>query len=305
MARPVVARLALALLLLPAGAAGLAAQGKPRPARPFSARAAAATLFTVNRVQCGLEAAGMLCGQGNASSTDVETFWPRGTPNQYVFAAGLQVAAVIGPDGGPWAGDTTGAFFFDTKGTTVHGQVLEPLHLSGDPADAAAWPEAARVPQGDAGEAIYGPALRGRPFAAQGDVWQLFWDGDSARKAGRPHPLGVVVEQRTLAWDYPNGNQDVVYHVATFYNVTSTDPAAYAGVRPAMRELLLKQAQAFHRLNPAAPAGGYTMTDLHVGAMSDDDVGSAGVNYSTVSLPAAMGFSYERGFDLPPSWTLD
>ncbi|HEU4700402.1 MAG TPA: hypothetical protein VFS40_14555, partial [Gemmatimonadales bacterium] len=47
------------------------------------------------------------------------------------------------------------------------------------------------------------------------------------------------------------------------------------------------------------------MTDLHVGAMSDDDVGSAGVNYSTVSLPAAMGFSYERGFDLPPSWTLD
>ena len=102
--------------------------------------------LTVNRVYCGLNSTGQVCVDSTGSSTIGGGFWPKGTADQYIFNSGLQLAGIIGGDGGDWAGDTTGAFFFDPKGTTEHGVEITPIYNSQNPEDAAAWPEAAKVP---------------------------------------------------------------------------------------------------------------------------------------------------------------
>ena len=85
---------------------------------------------------------------------------------------------------------------------------------------------------------FYNPVLRGINSASQGDVWFVTWDGNSTLIAGRPHPLGVAVESRGLGWNYPTGNEDIVYFTFAFYNVTASDPAAYSAVRPAIRPIM-------------------------------------------------------------------
>src|SRR5919107_3547632 len=103
---------ALALRPVIAGAA----EAKPRPgnqnkgfrlfARPLGA-------LVINRIYCGLSSGGEICVDSTNSSTIGGGFWPKGTADQYVFNSGLQIAGIIGPEVAPWAGDTTGAFFFD------------------------------------------------------------------------------------------------------------------------------------------------------------------------------------------------
>ena len=73
--------------------------------------------ITINRIYCGLATTGEVCVDSTNSSTIGGGFWPKGTADQYVFNSGLQIAGVIGADANPeWAGDTTGAFFFDPEG---------------------------------------------------------------------------------------------------------------------------------------------------------------------------------------------
>ena len=77
------------------------------------------------------------------------------------------------------------------------------------------------------------------------------------------HPLGILVEQRGLGWNFPVGNEDIIYFVYTFYNVTASDPAAYAGIRPGMREIAAAQGATFQQQNEptfgvSLPDGGYT-----------------------------------------------
>ena len=35
-----------------------------------------------------------------------------------------------------------------------------------------------------------------------------------------------------MGYNFPSGNEDILYFIYTFYNVTSRDPAAYAGCGP-------------------------------------------------------------------------
>ena len=280
---------------------------KPRGFRLFARSTGA---LTINRVYCGLTSTGEVCVDSTNSSTIGGGYWPKGTADQYVFNSGLQLAGIIGSDGGPWAQDTTGAFFFDPKGTTQHGQQVEPIYNASNPDDAANWPQAAFVPQGDAVEEIFNPLLRGRVSASQGDVWWLSWDGNPAQNAGREHPLGVVVEQRGMGWNFPAGNEDIVYFVYTFYNVTSLDPAAYAAIRPGLREIMIARAQQFHELNNAAfgvtlPTTGYTINNLFAAFAADMDVADAGANFSSVILPFALGHTYTSRFNQPAGWTFD
>ena len=225
--------LALALAaLIPATAAA-----KPEPgARPRGFRLFARTLgaMTVNRVYLGLSSAkGNIGVDSTNSSTIGGGYWPKGTGNQFVFNSGLQVAGKVSNPGGAWDGDVSGAFFFDPKGTTEHGDGVEPIYNFQNPADAGAWPDAARVPvEINEADNFYNPVLRGIVSASQGDVWFVTWDGNPSLIAGRPHPLGVAVESRGLGWNYPTGNEDIVYFTFTFYNVTASDPAAYSGGPP-------------------------------------------------------------------------
>ena len=254
-------------------ASGLA-ESRPRPGtqlRGFRLHARALGALTVNRIYCGLTATGEICRDSTGSAEVGGGFWPKGTANQYVFNSGFQLAGIIDPGAGfPWAGDTSGATFYNPSGGS-NGEPVRPIHNSADPADLAAWPAAARIPQGDASEELFDPLLRDNPSASQGDVWWLSWDGNPALTSAtaRRHPLGVLLEQRGMGWNFPAGNEDILYFIYTVYNITSTSDAAYSGVRPAMRDILLEKARDFRSLNETRfgieiPAGGYAIQDLYV-----------------------------------------
>jgi hypothetical protein len=310
------------LALILAAVTPTLASAKPEPGakgRGFRMFARPLGALTVNRVYCGLSSTGEVCVDSTNSSTIGGGFWPKGTANQYVFNSGLQIAGIIGPDGGDWADDTTGAFFFDPKGTTQHGEQVQPIFNTQNPVDNAFISDqsstdpvalAARVPETDANGLLFNNLLRGRTAASQGDVWWLSWDGNPGLLAGRPHPLGVVVEQRGLGWNFPSGNEDIVYFIYTFYNITSINPADYAAVRPGMREILIQQANTFQQRNEATfgisiPDGGYTITNMFANFAADMDVGDAGQNYASVNVPFALGYTYEHTFSQFAGWAFD
>jgi hypothetical protein len=298
---------------------------KPKPTakkRSFRLFARALGAFTINRIYCGLNSDGEVCVDSTNSSVIGGGFWPKGTPDQYVFNSGLQIAGVVGSDANPeWQGDTTGAFFFDPKGTTQHGEEVEPVYnttnsddfaLISDPAATDPVALAARVPSGDATAELYNPLLRGRAAASQGDVWWISWDGNPALNAGRSHPLGIAVEQRGLGWNFPVGNNDIAYFVYTFYNVTAKDPAVYtaAGVRPGMADILAQKGEEFQTKNEQAfgisiPDGGYTVTSLFAAFSADMDVSEATVNFSSVNVPFGLGYVYAHDFSGSTGWVFD
>ena len=287
----------VAVLLAPSPAGAVPEPGAK--GRGFRLFARALGAITVNRIYCGLNSAGEVCVDSLGSSTIGGGYWPKGTADQYIFNSGLQLAGII--SGGPWDGDTTGAFFFDPKGTTVHGNEVRPIYNSQNPEDAAAWPDEARVPSTGPSSDFFDNLLKGRIAASQGDIWYLTWEGDPGLNAGRPHPLGIMAEVRGIGWNYPRGNEDILYFIYTFYNVTSLEAASYATARPELQPILLEQAEAFHTRNNASfgitlPTGGYTISNLFAAFARDDDVADAGANYSSVNLPFALGYTYEHTF---------
>jgi hypothetical protein len=286
---------------------------KPRPGKPsqgFRLFAKATGAMTVNRIYCGISTTGEICVDSLNSSTVGGGFWPKGTADQYVFNSGLQLAGIIGPDANPeWAGDTTGAQLFSPRGDNT-GEGVSLLYNASDPDDVTNWPEAAKVPLGDASENLFDPLLRGRVSASQGDVWMLSWEGNPSFTAGREHPLGVLVEQRGMGWNFPAGNQDILYFIYTFYNVTARNPEAYAAIRPGMREMAAAQGVKFQDLNENKygidiPDGGYTLTDLFAAFGADMDVSEAGANYASVNVPFSLGYTYESTFSPAAGWTFD
>jgi hypothetical protein len=318
--------LAVAAVTPSTATADATAAVKPKPgakARGFRLFARSLGAITINRIYCGLATTGEVCVDSTNSSTIGGGFWPKGTADQYVFNSGLQIAGIIGSDANPeWAGDTTGAFFFDPKGTTQHGEQVEPIYNTTNPEDAAFIGDttstcndvckAAKVPFGDTNADLFFPLLQGRTAASQGDVWWLSWDGNPGLVAGRPHPLGILVEQRGMGWNFPKGNEDILYFLYTFYNVTSKNLATYqaAGVRPGMAEILARQGAEFQDENEAAfgiqiPDGGYTVENLFAAFSADMDVAEAGSNYSSVNVPFALGYVYEHAFEPASGWTFD
>jgi hypothetical protein len=310
--------------VIPSTATAAAVKPKPGVGKAGGFRLFARSLgaLTINRVLCGLATTGEVCVDSTNSSTIGGGFWPKGTADQYVFNSGLQIAGIIGPEAPAWAGDTTGAFFFDPKGTTQHGEQVEPIYNSTDPEDNAFVSDttgtcnevcrAAKVPSGDTNQDLFFPLLRGRTAASQGDVWWLSWDGNPTQSAGRPHPLGVLVEQRGMGWNFPSGNEDIIYFIYTFYNVTARDPAVYttAGVRPGMADILARQGAIFQDRNEAAfgvdiPDGGYTINNMFAAFSADMDVAEAGANFSSVNVPFALGYVYEHTFAPADGWTFD
>ena len=156
----------LVLAVLPDGAD--AAKPKPgvRKSRGFSLFAAVRGVMAINRVQCGVNSGkGEVCVDVTGNSVLGGGFWPRGTVDQYVFNSGLQIGGIIDPAAGfDWAGDTTGAFFFDPKGSTENGEGVQPVYNTAtaedfafisDPATTDPVALAARVPIGDANEALF------------------------------------------------------------------------------------------------------------------------------------------------------
>jgi hypothetical protein len=256
----------------------------------FSLFAGPTAVLTGNQLQCGLTNVGAVCTDVFDSPTGGGGFWPVGTPNAYIFNTGLQVAGIIQADGGPWANDTTAAFFFDPKGTTQHGTAVTPIYDSLNPDDLANWPEEAKVPVSD----LFQPILWGRSAASQQDSWVKYWDGDPSRISGREHPLGIEVTQRSLAWNYPAGNESLIYFLYNFENVSDSD------------EFKRLNNTLFFGGDNALPEDGYLIGELYAAFATDMDVSDATENFSTAILPFDVGISYTGGFNAPEfSYTPD
>ena len=321
-------RIAAAALVLSVAASSVA-MAKPKPGKGFRLLSSAVTIFTTNRVQCRIFSDGSICATG--SSTVGGGIWPRGTADQYIFGSGINIAGVI--ESGDksvngFAGDTAGGFFNNTAGTS-NGTEVRPIFSSADPTDAGAWPDEARVPCSatntdptspcltnglgtDPAGDLFAQPLQGAVAASQGDLWFMSWEGDPGQLAARAHPLGVAVETRVLGWNFPSGNEDIIYVLYTFYNITSTDPASYAAIRPSLRPVLLQKAADFQALNTAKyginlPAGGYAINNLFAASVSDMDVAQADVNYASVNVPFALGYTYDHAFSNAADlgWTFD
>ncbi|HXI34064.1 MAG TPA: hypothetical protein VNH63_08295 [Gemmatimonadales bacterium] len=261
--------------------------------------------LSANRVFCAVNAFADFCTfygdnlYGNA-------FWPvtGGSPftaGQYIFDAGPQIAGVISPSAGfAWAGDTVDALFFDINATQEHGDRVLGVFDSRDTSDVAAWPSAGVIR--DAG--LYDARLLGRNAASDQDLWLRAWDGNANFLSGRPHPLGIALDVRAMAFNAPEPNKDIVYFAMTFYNVSARDPAAYANptvpaaLAPGLAALGARfQDSSESKFGIAIPDGGYRIDSLYVGLAMDPDVTTeVGRNYTSVVLPFATGFAYHAAF---------
>lgn len=299
------ARAATALGLLGITVGVAVAAARPVPERPRARRAlnlfaVTNAVMDVNRVYCGINNLGELCVDPTNSPVLGGGFWPKGTPDQYIFNSGLQLAGVIDAGAGfPWAGDTVGAFFFDARGTQVQGDAVTLVYNSLDAEDAAAWPNGAVIR--DTG--LFASVLIDRPSASQQDLWTRAWDGNPALIAGRTHPMGILVEERGLAWNYPSGNEDIVYFLFTFYNVSAADPNAYVNstIPPAVQAEIAAIGAEFQQRNEAVfnvtiPDAGYTINSLFAAFSMDPDVGDAAHNYASAILPFQMALAYKADF---------
>ena len=118
---------ALGLAVVPAISAA-ATKPDPTVKKPgFRLFARAGGSLRVNQVTCGLISNGQICVDSTGSSTIPGSVWPKGTNNQYTFNSGISIAGIIGPEVAGWAGDTTGAFFFD--GAREVERRADPAHL--------------------------------------------------------------------------------------------------------------------------------------------------------------------------------
>ena len=298
-----VAPLALAGMLL----LGARADARPLRGRPFDLFAGPHALIRANRVRCNVDRAGELCVDPTNSPITGGGFWPAGTTDQYVFNQGLQFAALLqGPAGSPWNGDTVGAYFFDPRGDQKQGSPLTPIYDALNPADFFRWPRAAFAHDVD----LFAPQLIGRHTVSDQDTWQRYWDGNTALGNGRVHPMGMLVDQRTMAWNTP-GLEDAVFFVFRLINITATDPAAYqqlasAGYDAAEIADVVGIARTFHDAMAATygvslPSAGYTFANAYVGFSQDADVGQAGSNYSNANLIFQAMFAYKSDFR-EPAW---
>jgi hypothetical protein len=286
-----------------------------RAARPIARRSF--SLFAgnptgelqVNRVYCGMTDAGESCTDVTGSPVLGGGSWPRGTPDVYVFNTGIQVVGIIPSGAGfAWAGDTVGAWAIDTRGPATHMVALSGFYSSLIPDDAANWPSAAYVND----PTLYNPALLGRPTISQQDTWSRYWDGSTTLLTGRRQTAGILVEQRSLAWNFPTGNEDLVYFLYRFTNVTArassgvyanlsqygysaTDIAEIAALGDAYQDA------AEAAFNIQIPDGGYTIGSTYVAFTADMDVGDAGNNYASASLPFALATTWKSDW-LEPAW---
>ncbi len=306
-----------ALLVVGATAASSVAAAKPiKPTRPRAMNlfSSAGYLFEVNRQQCGLKNDGQVCVAFAGSPVGGGGFWPKGTPDQYIFNSGLQLAGIIARSSGfAWAGDTSGAFFFDARGDQLMGNPLSLIFSRLVPPDVSAWPQTPptkTVLDAD----IYNPILIGSEAISQGDAFVRYWEGDPVALTGREHPMGIAVDQRILAWNFPSGNEDIIYVIYTFYNVTarfssgkynnSTIPAALQAEIGAIGDQFQDVNE--NKFKIQIPDGGYTIDSLYAAQAMDADVAVFSQNYATTIVPFNLGLEYtgtflgDVGWQFPP-----
>jgi hypothetical protein len=245
---------------------------------PFNLNAGPNAVLQGNLVQCGINNQGDVCTDIFNSPTGGGGFWPSGTTNQYIFNSGLQIAGINSADAGPWARDTVGAYFFDARGTQAHGTSLSDVYNSLNASDFANWPTDAIASD----TSLFNAALIGNKVVSDQDSWVRYWDGDPNRISQRSHPMGIRVEQRSLAFNAPAGAEHTIFFIYRFTNITN-DPQF--------------QSASEQRFTVTLPDAGWTIGNIYAAFAMDPDVTThATDNFSTGILPFSMGVAYHGRF---------
>jgi hypothetical protein len=285
---------------------------RPEAARGFNLFAGAVNvMMNTNRIACNINNIGEQCVNPGNSSVVAGGYWPKGTPDQYIFNGGLQIAAIIpGVKTAtfPWPGDTVGAYFFDARGDQAAGQGLTNVYNSLNATDLAEWPTAAYVND----PTLFNAALLGRKTISQQDSWVRYWDGSVNLLTGRQHPMGLLVDQRAMMWNFPSGNQDIMYFLMRFINITANDATRYQGLSAfgySASDIadIVQIGRNFRAASQAQfgvtiPDTGYAFANMYAGYGQDPDEGNSGVNYSTASLPFQMAYVYKANMS-EPTWS--
>ena len=309
----VLQRFALTAVLVLGAGVSVVSTSAARPTRPGPRVQSAKSMFSLfggvaqlrlnaNRVDCNvMNNKGNQCNNPFGSGTVEGGFWPNGTGDNYVFNGGLQVAGTVvsdttaGESPFQWDGDTVGVFFMDPTGFYQEGDAVTNIYSSLNANDVAAWPNAAYVKD----PTLYNAALLGRLSISQQDTWVRYWDGNTSITSGRKHAMGLLVEQRGLLWNFPSGNQDILYFLFRFINITSVNRADYANLSAAGYssgdiDSIVNIAVAFHNAalatyNVTIPNSGYTFHNVFANYFQDADEGNqSSLNYSQAVFPFSL-----------------
>jgi len=313
-ARRLLASGALMGVLLAAGAAAIgdvspeAKRSGATASRSLSLFAGPTVELTANQWKCGLANFGDVCANVFNSPTGGGGSWPIGTPNAYIFNTGMQIGGISADGNYAWANDTLGAFLFDASGIRPSGEAITNIYDSTNPEDLcgdadedgyddcwgmADYDPTASFPTLDdlyvTDETLFQENLLGRANISQQDSWVQYWDGSPTRITDRQHPMGLLITQRSLAWNYPTGNESILYFIFEIRNVTHTP------------EFQGPNELAFFGGDPTGiPDEGITFNEVYAGFSTDMDVtDDASANFSTAILPFDLGLSYHGGFDAP------
>ena len=244
----------------------------------FNLNAGPNSILQANLIQCGITNEGEVCSDVFDSPTGGGGFWPSGTANQYIYNSGLQLAGINSAAAGPWSRDTVGAYFFDARGTQAHGSALTDVYSSLNPADLANWPAGGIITD----TSIFNSALIGSKVISDQDSYVEYWDGDPNRISGRTHPMGIKVQQRSLAFNAPAGAEHTIFFIYRFTNVTND---------PTFQQLNEG------RFNVQLPDAGWQIDSIYAAFAMDPDVTTtSGANFSTALLPLNMGMAYHATF---------
>src|SRR5579859_607014 len=162
--------LALAAAAVVVGVTPAAAKPKPGVKRTNSNLfALTAAIMQVNHQYCPVINIGEVCTDPSGNGVIEGGFWPRGTPDSYIFNSGLQIAGSIPTTAGfAWAGDTVGAFFMDPRGDQADGAPVTNVFNSLDLDDQVNWP----TPDATVTDtSVYASVLLGRNSVSQQDMW--------------------------------------------------------------------------------------------------------------------------------------
>ncbi len=272
--------------------------------RAFNLFAVPIEILQVNNIFCPVSNRGKVCVNQNDNPVLEGGFWPRGTPDSYIYNSGLQFGGIIASS--PFTGgtaDTVGVYFMDPRGSQFEGEGVTNVYNSANTGDAAAWPNGAITRDAS----LFNAVLLGKNFVSQQDVWVRVWDGNPALSIGGSHPLGLLVEERGMAWNFPTGNEDIIYFIYTIYNVSASNPAKYNNptIDPAVQSEIAAVGAQFKALNDqhygiTIPADGYTINNAFLAFFEDCDVGNgSGQNYSNADFVFNLSFCWKSDFDEP------
>jgi len=233
-------------------------------------------ITTGNRIEFNMANSGYLAVDPNRGSVTPGGFWPSGSEDAYIFAAGLHVMGIIDSDGDGIASDiveTNLVFDSEWREGRPGDNADDPssrLYFSTSQTDLDEWPEEFLVTDDNPNSPTFGqnvPDIR-----SQQDIVSIYTDVDGpVNTAAGALRLGVEVRQHVLFYSLHN-LQDVMFVIWYVYN--ASDYISAPGVIP-----------------------GYDIHEAYVNIKTDFDIGENALDDRCAVSPVRnMSIAFDSDF---------